>query len=178
MAIRYSRSTLFDVSSLPIPPCRTLWRSLINLGLSKTKPTRRGCRAGIDEISCFAVEKKPDLISLTETWLRDNASTDHLLHIPGYNLVRKDRTLGIHGGVCLYIENSIRNKIIDNLYHPELEVVWVHLRPTRLPRGISCIISGTVYHPPSADDKSMLDYLTASLTTLEGQYPGCGILMT
>ena len=40
------------------------------------------------------------------------------------------------------------------------------------------IVSGTVYHPPSADDRSMLDYLFTSLTSIQGLYPGCGILLS
>ena len=37
---------------------------------------------------------------------------------------------------------------------------------------------GIVYHPPSADDGTMLDYLSTSLTTIEGLYPGSGIMLT
>ena len=57
-------------------------------------------------------------------------------------------------------------------------MLWVHLRSTRLPLVISCIVSGTVYHPPSADERSMLDYLFTPLTSIEGFYPGCGILFS
>ena len=57
-------------------------------------------------------------------------------------------------------------------------MLWVHLRSTRLPLVISCVVSGTVYHPPSADDRSMLDYLFTPLTSIEGLYPGCGILFS
>ena len=51
----------------------------------------------------------------------------------------------------------------------------------RLSRGIPCVIVGTVYHthyPVGASDNAMLDYLAPWLTTIEGRYPGCGILLT
>ena len=37
---------------------------------------------------------------------------------------------------------------------------------------------GTVYHPPNGDDNSMIDYLSLTLTSIEGYYPGCGIFLT
>ena len=85
-----------------------------------------------------------------------------------------------HGGVGLYNENSIRFKCLDHLQDPTLLVLWVWLRPTRLPRGIPCIVAGTVYHPhfnDSASDSIVLDYLCESLTSVERMYPGCGLLL-
>ena len=89
--------------------------------------------------------------------------------------VRRPRSVGP------YINNTIKFKALADLYHPELEVLWVHFRPARLLRGSPCIVSGTVYHtlyPTGANDTAMVDYLFSSLTTMEGRYPGCGILLT
>ena len=134
----------------------------------------------IDELRCFVENTNPDLISLTETWLNDSIS-EHHLNIPGYNLLLKNRTSGVHGGVGLYIKNSIKFNALTDIYHPQLEVLWTYIKPTRLPRGIPCVIVGTVYHthyPVGASDNAMLDYLASSLTVIEGRYPGCGILIT
>ena len=117
--------------------------------------------------TCFVKDTKPDLISLTETWLNDSVS-EHHINIPGFNLLLKNRSSGVHGGVGLYVKSSI--------YHPELEVLWTYVKPARLPRGIPCIVFGTVYHthyPVGASDNAMLDYLASSLITIEGRYPGC-----
>lgn len=135
----------------------------------------------IDELRSFVTDKRPDLVSLTETWTYDSDACDHHLHIPGYNLILKNRTVGIHCGVGLYINSSIKFKALTDLYHPNFEVLWAHLRPSRLPRGYPCIVFGTVYHtlhPEGACDNAMLEYLTTSLTTIEGLYPGCGIVLT
>ena len=131
----------------------------------------------IDEITLCISETKPDLACFTETWLHDGISID-CINIPGYNLIYKNRTSGIHGGVCTYIRNSIKFKTLNFLHHPDFEVLWVYVRPKRLPRGVPCIVIGTVYHPPSADDNSMIDHLSLSLTSMEGYYPGCGIFLT
>ena len=131
----------------------------------------------IDEVNYFATRKNPDLICLTETWLTE-AISENCINIPGYYLTCKNRSTGAHGGVCVYINNSIQYKTLDQLHHPELEVLWVHIRPKRLPRGIPCIVTGTVYHPPSADDNIMIDYLSSTHMFIEGLYPGCGIFLT
>lgn len=135
----------------------------------------------MDELRCFVDNKKPDLVSLTETWIYDSIVCENHLHIPGYNFILKNRTTGIHGGVGLYINNKIKFKALTDLYHPNLEVLWAHLRPPRLPRGYPCIVFGTVYHtlyPEGASDGAMLEYLSTSLTTIEGLYPGSGIVLT
>ena len=135
----------------------------------------------IDEPRCSVDTHKPDLVSLTETWVYDDKECGNHPHIPGFNLLLKNRTSGVHGGAGLYINNSIKYKALTDFYHPEFEGLWAHLRPTRLPMGYPCIVFGTVYHtyhPAGASDGAMLDYLATSLTTIEGRYPGCGILIT
>lgn len=52
------------------------------------------------------------------------------------------------------------------------------IRPTRLPRGIPCIVVASIYHPPNARDSVILDYLIATLISVESLYPGCGLLLT
>ena len=47
----------------------------------------------------------------------------------------------------------------------------------RLPRGIPCIIAATIYHLPNASNNIMLEYLSKTLMTIEGHFPGCGIIL-
>ena len=56
-------------------------------------------------------------------------------------------------------------------------------------RGVPCIVTATVYHPPSpspppppppapsSDDNEILEYLSASLTQVESSYTGCGLIL-
>ena len=131
----------------------------------------------IDELRCFSNNIKPDFISLTETWVYDDTVSEHHLHLPGYNLCLKNPKSGFHGGVGLYINNTIKFKALTDLYHPDIRISDLRA----LPRGFPCIVSGTVYHTlyaAGASDAAMVDYLFSSLTTIEGRYPGCGILLT
>lgn len=101
------------------------------------------------------------------TWLLNIISTFHL----------KNRRSGVHGGVGLNINNTMKYKALTDVYQHELEVLWAHLRHVWLPRGLPCIVLGTVYHtlyPDGASDAAMIDYLISSLTTIEGGYSGCG----
>ena len=69
----------------------------------------------------------------------------------------------------MYIKETIPFSVLDLSEVDEnpvfdFEVLWAKLRPTRLPRGFSSIISGVIYHPPSAPDSKMQDYLLNSFS--------------
>ena len=56
-------------------------------------------------------------------------------------------------GIALYVLSEIKYKPLS---HAELrdnsrtETLWVHVRPNRLPRSVSCVLYGVVYHPADA----------------------------
>lgn len=91
--------------------------------------------------------------------------------------MRKDRTIGLHGSVCVYSKESIKVHHLTELECPNLEVLWSFIRPFRLPRGLLCIINATVYHPTNGDDNILLDHLRNSLIIIGGCYPGSGIII-
>ena len=79
----------------------------------------------------------------------------------------------------MYIKSSIPFTVLED---PEdekcsFEVLWIKMCPTHLPRGISSIIAGVVYHPPKATNSMMLDYLTKCLMDLESKYSNCSFLV-
>ena len=117
-----------------------------------------------------------DLICLTETRLQEHV-LDIVIAIDGYILIRLDRKTATHGGVCMYIKNSIQCSVLNDLFDPTLEVLWVKIQPTRLPRGISTIFEGVLYHPPSAEDTVMFNYLIENVTSIEFRCANCGILV-
>ena len=52
--------------------------------------------------------------------------------------------------------------------------------PPVSPENGTNVVAATIYHPffnDSARDTALLDYLSATLTTVEGEFPGCGILL-
>ena len=70
-----------------------------------------------------------------------------------------------HGGVYLYI------KAFTVLWEYErdisIEVLWCKLCPRRIPSGFSYVIVGVLYHPPTADDEQMTNYLINTLSEIE-----------
>jgi hypothetical protein len=95
----------------------------------------------------------------------------------GFRLVRLDRINSQHGGVCMYVRNHIQCNILQELLDSNFEIIWVHIRPTRLPRGISCIIIGTLHHPPSANNQEILEHLLKCLSTIESRFPNSGVIL-
>ena len=71
----------------------------------------------------------------------------------------------------MYIKNYPEFKSLEYLQDPDFETMWTWLQPTRLPRGITCRIAGTV------NDMAVLKYLARTSTSVGGQFPGCDILL-
>lgn len=119
----------------------------------------RSLEPKIDELSCILKLNAVNVACITETWLKPEIP-DSMVSIHDFNLYRKDRsTRG--GGIAAYISSSIQCKrlIIDKeLCESITETMWIHLKPHRLPRSVSTILLGVVYHPPqaTADDNNTL----------------------
>ena len=79
---------------------------------------------------------------------------------------------------CVYTSRSLSISILlMTLWTEGLRVIWTQIRPSRLPRGITSIVIGVVYHPPNAADPPMLDYLYHCLSLIQARHPGCGIIL-
>ena len=59
--------------------------------------------------------------------------------------------------------------------HTALLLIWIDIKPRRLPRNFSDIIVGVVHHPPSANDNTMKEYLLSSSESLESKFPNYAI---
>ncbi len=131
----------------------------------------------IDEVRHCSTYANLDLICLSETWLQEHIHYN-VVSVNGFNLLRLDRRTNVHGGVCTYIKDTIQFSLLDDFLPSScLEVLWIKIRPNRLPRGVSSIVVGTVYHPPRADNTAMLTYLMDSLSLIETRHPNCGIIL-
>ena len=130
----------------------------------------------IDEIAYTIKQKNLDLALFTETWLKESIP-DQSIKITGYQLFRRDRKNGSHGGVCAFIEDSIECKTLLDLHDDDYEILWLLLRPKRLPRGFSNIVVAVIYHLPTADNTTMRDHLKNSLECVEVDYLHCAIIL-
>ena len=97
--------------------------------------------------------------------------------IDGLNLVRRNRKEIMHGGVCMYIKDTVPFSVLEDLADDFLEVLWLDLRPSQLPRGVNNIFVGVIYHPPKAQNSEMLAYLIKCLSAIESRYSNCGIIL-
>ena len=84
----------------------------------------------IDEVRHHVEYANLDLVCLTETWLQEHIH-DNVVAISGHNLIRLDRKEGVHGGVCMFIKDSIQYSLLDDLFDSSVEVLWVKIRPNR-----------------------------------------------
>ena len=108
----------------------------------------------------------------------ENRSQRASLTSKGFTILRKDRVINNHGGVCVYIKDTnIKYRVLKELNCcQDHEILWLHLRPTRLPRGFSRLIAAVVYHPSGTDVNSIREHLFHSLTLAESKFPNCGII--
>ena len=130
----------------------------------------------IDELRHVLQNANLDCVCITESWLRSHIH-DNVVALKGFNIIRRDRVESEHGGVCVYVKDTIKFTILDNLHDPSFEMLWIKLRPTRLPRGCTSIVVGTLYHPPSASDLAITEYLTKCLSIIESRFANCGFLV-
>ena len=134
----------------------------------------------IEEIQEFINRNQISIVFVTETWLRSTIM-DSVVDITGYSLIRKDRSSDCHGGVAIYIRNNqFKYSRLDLLSCCEdHEILWLFLRPNRLPRGFSSLIVAVVYHPfwTTAENDHMREHLFQSLTLAKSKYPNCAIII-
>lgn len=59
----------------------------------------------IDEVQEFIHRSKAGLVFITETWLKSSIQ-DSVIDISGYTILRKDRSLDNHSGVCIFLKDD------------------------------------------------------------------------
>ena len=89
----------------------------------------------LDEFKVQVLEERPDIISVAETWIQSDPSSDmycpdEALEIEGYSIIRKDNTHEVRGGLLLYVSDNIttsKDKAIDNSSANFKESQWIVL---------------------------------------------------
>jgi hypothetical protein len=86
-----------------------------------------------------------DIMSFSETRL-NSTIPDSMIHIDGYDIIRKDRSRNGGGAVCIYLRSSINYKIRHDLIPPDLGIICIEIsKPQSRP-----FVVITVYRPPDA----------------------------
>ena len=81
-------------------------------GITLLHSNTRSLYKNFDEFKAIIEELKPNIVCVTETWLKDHHQ-DIEVRINGYELIRKDRTDMRGGGVAMYYTNRLIVKQIE-----------------------------------------------------------------
>ena len=118
-------------------------------------PARRGFKLAslninkltthIDELRILLAYNEIDIISINETKLDENIGNNEV-DIPGYTIVRRDRTTNGGGGVCFYIRNSIQFTVRNDLTMETIENLCVEIQK---PKSKPFVVV-TWYRPPDS----------------------------
>lgn len=105
--------------------------------------------AKVSEFKVIVDSDKPDIIFITETWLKF-AISDSLVDLPGYLLFREDRKIKGGGGVCIYVKQRINGfrtecRRVASMLHDSIliDCVFVKIRIKAAE-----ILLGCIYRPP------------------------------
>lgn len=120
------------------------------------------------EFEAMLMRYKFDIITLSETWLKDNALLLQHVNIPGYKVEFVNRPNKRGGGVGLYIKDNLQFKVRNdiNRHDTTIEHLWIEVKNTRkVP-----FLVGVCYQPSSAPaDKEIwidkMDLLLSHITT-------------
>ena len=93
---------------------------------------------------------------------------------------RKDRQQGRGGGVCIYLSQHLHLKRRADLECPDMECMWLWLRPTRLPRALTGIVVGVVYSPSDRnveEGERLCGHITSTIDTIRYRNPDAGVVI-
>ena len=130
----------------------------------------------MDELLAVARNNEVSLICVTETWFSEYVPLESV-SLPGYCCERRDRLDRRGGGVACYIKDTMQYDHIESLRDCLHEVLWVRLKPHKLPRRFSNIVVGCIYHPPDAEDGPMQEYLIKCVDHIFRKYSDAGVIL-
>lgn len=100
----------------------------------------------LDNLRKIVLNTGLHVICVSETWLNDT-HTDQMVSLPGYNLVRNDRSRADKargGGVAIYIRGDLSYSIChESTKGDPLECIFVKVHASH-----ECFLVGCVYNPP------------------------------
>ena len=116
-------------------------------------------------------------VNVTETWFKSYMASKYV-GLAGFCRERKDRMERGGGGVACHVTETAVYGQLHDIEDDEHEVLWIRLKPKKLPRKYSCIIIACIYHPPGPDNGSLREYLITSLDTILRRSPDCGVILS
>jgi hypothetical protein len=95
-----------------------------------------------------------------------------------YACYRHDRLDGRKGGgVVCYVDTKFPCSRLSSLETDELESIWLLVRRPVMPRQVSHVAIGVIYHPTGAPSGPMLHNIVNAIDTIISQHPHTGIMI-
>ena len=128
------------------------------------------------EFETMLTRYKFDIITLSETWLKDNALLLQHVNIPGYKVEFVNRPNKRGGGVGLYIKENLQFKVRSdiNRHDTTIEHLWIEVKNSR---KVSFLV-GVCYQPSSvpADKELWIDKMDLLLSHITTSWEGAIII--
>ena len=86
----------------------------------------------LEEIKLILRTEEIDILCIQETFLT-NLTEDSQLLVENYNIFRKDRKLGLGGGILVFVHNRLEVNHCLNLEDPDLELMWLNIQQSGHP---------------------------------------------
>jgi len=142
-----------------------------------TANLRGGFCAKLDEMSATMQDLNVDIACFTETWLNEGI-LPILTQIGGYTTYRLDRSDGRKGGgIAVLVKNDLPCQHLTDLSKPPLETLWLLFRRCRMPRSVTHVLIGCIYHPPAANNNDMVTHIVETLDHCSKNHPNLGIIL-
>ena len=131
----------------------------------------------IDDLSAVLHINNIHICGVTETWLESDIPNE-IVDIEGFVCHRRDRSDGRRaGGVACYVANELPAIRLQSLESPDIESLWLLLRKPVMPRQISHILIGIIYHPPGADSFCMSNHIINNIDAVLQEHPYAGVII-
>lgn len=79
--------------------------------------------------------------------------------------------------MAVYVRDELPCHRLTSYENTQLDIIWILFLSPRMPRSVSHIAVGTVYHPPSADNRLMINYLLDCMDRLIREHPQAGVVL-
>ena len=91
-----------------------------------------------------------DIFCVTETWFTDSVQQENYVRIPGYELIKNNRTKSKGGGVAIYIQDHMKFKIRSDIINinTSMEHTWIEVKGKN---KNSSYLVGCIYQPSSIE---------------------------
>ena len=85
---------------------------------------------------------------------------------------------GWRRGLLCKTNPTLQYKRLTDLEDGVHEALWLTMRPPKLPRMVSMLAIGCIYHPPDANNSSMYHYLISCIDSILRRSPQAGMIIS